>query len=181
MRFLRLSAPPSNRILLVESGSRHLAEGAIPKFRATFGVDILIDLVTCYAGLPAGLKPESSTVYRVHEYHGRAGRKRLYNELRARLPFTLAIICSGEPIMTKWKWSLALHLPSKVLVVNENSDFFWLDRSNWRIIRHIVLYRAGLSGADAAATIGRVLLFPFTLAYLLGYAAAIHLRRKVHG
>ena len=47
--------------------------------------------------------------------------------------------------MTKWKWALALRLPVKVLVVNENGDFFWFDRANWRTIRHFVLFRAGLS------------------------------------
>ena len=30
--------------------------------------------------------------------------------------------------MTKWKWALAFRLPVKVLVVNENGDFFWFDR-----------------------------------------------------
>jgi len=181
MRFLRLSYPPVARIILVESGSRSLTGQVIPKFREVFGEQVRIDLVTCYAGLPDGLDAEASTVYRIHEYRGRRGRERLFSELRRRLPCALAIICSGEPVMTRWKWALALRLPAKMLVVNENSDFFWFDRGNWPTIRHFVLSRGGLSGADAVATIGRVLLFPFVLAYLLAYAAALHLRRKVHG
>jgi hypothetical protein len=83
--------------------------------------------------------------------------------------------------MTKWKWALAFRLPVKVLILNENGDYFWLDRSNWAIIRRFTLLRAGLSGGDAVHTIGRILVFPLTLAYLLLYAAVIHLRRKVHG
>jgi hypothetical protein len=137
------------------------------------------DLVTCYAGLPAGLTAES-VIYAVHEYRGRHGRRRLYGMLRSRRPGILVMLCSGEPIMTKWKWALALHLPVKVLVVNENGDFFWFDRANWRTVRRLVLYRAGLSGGDAVRTIGRILVFPLTLAFLLLYAALIHLRRKVH-
>ena len=90
------------------------------------------------------------------------------------------MICSGEPIMTKWKWALALRLPVKVLVVNENGDFFWFDRANWRTVRRFVFIRTGLSGGDAVRTIGRILVFPLTLAFLLLYAALIHLRRKVH-
>ena len=82
--------------------------------------------------------------------------------------------------MTKWKWTLALHLPVKVLVVNENGDFFWFHRANWRIVRHFVLFRAGLTGSDAVRTIGRILAFPLTLAFLLLYAAFVHFRRKVH-
>lgn len=82
--------------------------------------------------------------------------------------------------MFRWKWALALHLPVKVLIVNENGDFFWCDRSNWTIIRRFVVFRAGLSGGRGTRTIGRVLLFPLTLAYLLLYALVIHLRRKIH-
>lgn len=179
--FLSKKHPDVSRALLVESGSRHLLEGLVPSLRQHYGEDVPIDLVTCYAGLPAGLQPESTTVYHVANYRGRAGRKHLYRELGSRPPSILVIICSGEPIMTKWKWALAARLPAKVLVLNENGDYFWLDRGNWRIIRHFVAYRAGLSGADAVRTITRVVLFPFTCVYLLLYAAVIHLRRKVQG
>lgn len=179
MRFLRLRFPPTTRVLLVESGSRHLLEGVLPYLRVTFGGQIPIDLVTCYAGLPAGLG-EGSVVYHIHRYRGRQGRARLYRELLASGVSVLVIVCSGEPIMTKWKWVLAFRLPVKLLVVNENGDFFWFDRSNWKIIRHFVLFRAGLSGGDAVRTIGQTLLFPLTLAFLLLYAAAIHLRRRIH-
>ena len=82
--------------------------------------------------------------------------------------------------MTKWKWALALHLPVKVLIVNENGDFFWLDRSNWPTIRRFVLDRSGLAGSGAVRTVGRVLASPLTLLFLLLYAAFVHLRRKVH-
>lgn len=81
--------------------------------------------------------------------------------------------------MAKWKWALAFRLPVKVLIVNENGDYFWCDRSNWKVIRRFTLLRAGLSGGNAVHTIGRILFFPLTLAYLLLYAAVIHLRRKV--
>jgi hypothetical protein len=179
MRFLRLRFPPVTRILLVESGARHLLEGVLPYLRTTFGEQVPIDLVTCYAGLPAGLHAGSG-VYHIHNYRGRQGRRRLYRELRASGVSVLVILCSGEPIMTKWKWALAFRLPVRLLVVNENGDFFWFDRGNWKIIRHFVLFRAGLSGGDAVRTISQTLLFPLTLTYLLFYAAAIHLRRRIH-
>jgi hypothetical protein len=179
MRFLRLGFPAAARILLVESGSRHLLEAVLPYLRETFGEQAPVGLVTCYAGLPAGL-PEGAGVYHIHNYRGRQGRKRLYRELLASGVSVLVILCSGEPIMTKWKWALALRLPVRLLVVNENGDFFWFDRSNWKIIRHFILFRAGLSGGDAVRTIGQTLLFPFTLAFLLLYAAGIHLRRRLH-
>lgn len=179
MRFFRLRLPTTPRILLVESGSRHLLEGVIPYLRETFGDQVPIDLVTCYAGLPAFLR-EGAAVYHIHAFRGRQGRRQLYRELLAARVSVLVIVCSGEPIMTKWKWSLALRLPVRLLVVNENSDFFWFDRSNWNVIRQFVFFRAGLSGGDAVRTIGQILVFPLTLAYLLVYAGIIHLRRKVH-
>jgi len=165
---------------MVESGSRYLLDNLLPDLPGIHGDGLQVDLVTCFAGLPEGFRPDHGTVYRVTSYPGRANRKRLYRELRANRYTVMGILCSGEPIMTKWKWALALHLPVKVLVVNENGDFFWFDRANWRTVRRLVLYRAGLSGGDAVRTIGRILVFPLTLAFLLLYAALIHLRRKVH-
>jgi hypothetical protein len=156
-------------------------EGVLPKLRRHFGEHVPVDLVTCYAGLPAGFDSESGAVYHIHNYRGREGRRRLYRELQARRYSVLVMLCCTSPIMTKWKWAIAFRLPVKVLVVNENCDYFWLDRTNWAIIRRFVLLRAGLSGGDAVHTIGRILVFPLTLAYLLLYAAVIHLRRKVHG
>jgi hypothetical protein len=179
MRFFRLTPAAPPHVLLVESGSRRLLEGVLPYLRRCYGEQAPVSLVTCFAGAPEGL-PAGAAVYRVHEYRGREGRKRLYNQLLGSGVSVLAMICSGEPILSRWKWALALRLPVQVLVVNENGDYFWFNRSNWKTIRRLVQYRAGLSGGEAVATVGQVLLFPFTLLYLLAYAAALHLRRKVH-
>ena len=171
--------PPGTRILLVESGSRYLLEGLIGGIRQTYGEAIFVDVVTCYAGIPEGFRPETTMVYRVTNYRGRAGRKRLYRELKKNRYDIIGILCSAEPIMTKWKWALALRLPAKVFVLNENGDYFWLDRGHLAAIRHFVLFRAGLAGADAVRTIARIILFPFTLLYLLLYAAVVHSRRAL--
>lgn len=177
--FFRRRVPELDRILLVESGSRHLAENLLPLLRRNTGKQVAIDLVTCYAGVPAGFPPEPDTAaFRVSEYPGRAGFKRLSAELLARRYQVLAIICSAEPIMNKWKWALAARLPAKVLIVNENGDYFWFDYSNWRIIAYFALFRAGLAGPGALRNLARLALFPFTLLYLLLYAATIHLRRQ---
>ncbi len=177
--FFTRRQPQVSRILLVESGSRYLLEGLISGIRRTYGDDIFVDLITCYAGLPAGFAPEHTMVYQVSEYRGRSGRARLYGELAANRYSILGIICSAEPIMTKWKWSLALRLPAKVFVLNENGDYFWFDHGHWGVIRHFVLYRAGLAGAGAVRTLARLFLFPFTLSYLLLFAAAVHSRRAL--
>ena len=168
--------PAVNRVLLVESGSRHLLEYVLKPLKNMFGEDVEIGLVTCYQGEPAGF---AGPVYRLNDYGGVGGRERLGRELEE-AGFSIAgIICAAEPIMTKWKWWLAWRLPVKVFIINENADFFWFDRSRWRTLLKFLFYRAGLSGAAAVPTLLRLIFFPLTLSYLLLYAATVHLRRRI--
>ncbi len=163
----------------MESGSRCLFEGLISGIRETWGEDTQVDLVTCYAGLPRGFDPERTRVFRVSDYRGGEGRRRLYRELAAGTYTILGMICSGEPIMTKWKWMLAARIPAKVFVLNENCDYFWLDRGHWAVMWHFALFRAGLAGAGAVRTIARFVLFPFMILYLVLYATVVHFRRAL--
>jgi len=167
-------------MVLIESGSRHLLEDLIPGLYEIYGQNLQLDLVTCYAGLPKSFRESQGRVFRVTDYTGGTSRRRLYNELASRRYSVCGILCSGEPIMTKWKWVLAARLRSKLFLLNENGDYFWFDYSQWRTIRHFILFRAGLAGAGAVRTLTRLALFPLTLAYLLLYAAAVHIRRKMH-
>jgi len=176
--FLRRFVPPFSRVLLVESGRRDLLEDLLsglyevhPNMRA--------DLVTCYAGVPRHFRSERGEVHRVTDYPDGRSRKKLYRLLGANRYTVVGIICSAEPIMTKWKWMLAARLPGKVFVLNENGDYFWLDRGHLSNIRHFILFRAGLTGAGAVRTLARLVLFPCTLVYLILYAATVHLRRKL--
>ncbi|MBS1857519.1 MAG: hypothetical protein JST11_19280, partial [Acidobacteria bacterium] len=112
--FLTGRHPKVTSILLVESGSRGLLEGLIGGLRKTWGESVFIDLVTCYASLPKGFEAHNTRVYRVGDYRGRAARGRLYAELKRNRYSMAGIICSGEVVMAKWKWALALRLPAKV-------------------------------------------------------------------
>ena len=182
MRYLLTGRQPLPKaILLVESGSRRLFERLIPILRQTWGEDVFIDLVTCYATLPAGFRAETTRIYGITGYRGREGRRKLYRELAANHYSLMGIICSDERIMTKWKWALAFRIPAKVFIVNENADFFWLDRVHARAIRQFLMARTGLAEAGAVRTIARVVLFPFTVLYLLLYATAVHTRRALRG
>lgn len=171
--------PDVSSILLVESGSRELLEKLLPGLRQTWGVDTPIDLVSCYATLPQGFDAASTHVYRVGDYRGREGRRKLYRELAARRYSLMGIVCSEEPLMFKWKWALTARVPSKVFVINENGDYFWLDRRHLKPIRQFVLLRAGLAGAGAVRTLARVISFPFTLLFLLAYATTVHSLRAL--
>ena len=178
--FLTGRLPKATAILLVESGTRGLVEGLIGGLRQTFGDQVQIDLVTCYATLPKGFEPHNTRVYRVGDYRGRAARARLYRELAANRYALMGIVCSGEIVMAKWKWVLALRIPAKLFIINENGDYFWFDRMHVGTIREFVLLRSGLAGAGAARTLVRLISFPFTLLYLLLYATTAHARRAWH-
>jgi hypothetical protein len=174
--FFSRGGPPLKRILLVESGPREIFETLLP---GLYPHAPEIDLVTCYGGAPSSFRQNCGQVFQVADYQGKEGRARLYAELRARKHAGIGIICADLPIMTKWKWALTAHVPAKLFVVNENGDYFWADYSNWRIIGHFVLFRAGLTGAEAVPTLTRLALFPFTLIFLLLYAGWVHLRRQI--
>jgi len=174
--FFRKGGPPFQRTVLVESGPREIFENLLPFLYTQFPE---LDLVTCFAGAPTTFKPECGNLYQVADYQGKEGRARLYQQLRTRNCGAIGIICADLPIMTKWKWALAARTPAKLFIINENGDFFWVDYANWRTIVHFVLFRAGLTGAEAVPTLTRLALFPFTLLFLLTYAGWVHGKRKL--
>jgi hypothetical protein len=174
--FLRTHIPDCSRILLIESGPRAVIERVILHVRELFGDDVEIDLVTCYAGEPAGFR---GRVYNVNDYGGAAGRDAMWAELVPRNYCAAGVICAAVPIMTKWKWWLAFKAPAKIFIINENADYFWLDRAHLRQLRKFVTHRLGISGAAAVPSLARLVIFPLTLAYLLLYAATVHLRRRI--
>lgn len=177
MRYLLSRREPTGTgILLIESGSRSLLESVVPLLRSSWAAEYRIDLVTCYGGRPECVPPDTN-VFRVGDYQTAERRRELICELRARDYAYTGLICSAEPIMTKWKWMIALRVPAKVFIVNENGDYFWLHRENAAILREFALVRAGLYGDDAVRTIGRLLIFPFAVIFLLLYALQAHARR----
>jgi len=82
-------------------------------------------------------------------------------------------------VMAKWKSMLALRIPAKIFIINENGDYFWFDRLHLSALRQFVLFRSGLAGAGAVRTIVRLISFPFALLYLLLYATTAHARRAM--
>jgi hypothetical protein len=176
--FFTRSVPPFSRVLLVESGSRDLFEKLLPNLYRNYA-EMTCDLVTCYAGAPKNFRETQGAIYRVTDYPAGSARQRFYQELAANGYSNVGIICSAEPIMTKWKWMLAARLAGKVFVINENGDYFWLDYGHLENIRYFILYRAGLTGSGAVRTLARVVLFPFSLLYLILYALTVHFRRTL--
>lgn len=175
--FFSQKIPPFDRVVLVESGPRRLFDSLAGDLYKIHGEDIRVDLVTCFSGLPEGFRETNGQVYRVRDYPGWEGAKRLAAALRANQPTVLGIICAGVPVMSKWKWMLAATLPAKLFVLNENGDYFWVDYSQWRTIVHFFAFRAGLSGANSVLLPLRMLAYPFGMSLLAGYALWMHGRR----
>lgn len=178
MRYwFRGTLPSVTRVLLVESGPRPLAQRFGPILRLICGGAVDVDLLTCYEAPADGSQILPRRVYRTKEYVSRGARAALLKELRANDYQVLAIFCADSPVLQRWKWWLALRLPVKVLLVNENADCFWLDRSNWRNAKSLLAARWGLQGTASLRTLVELAAFPFVVAYLLIYAVFAHSRR----
>jgi hypothetical protein len=177
-RFLSRRAVPFTRVLLVESGSRAIAEKVLASFYGRHSAET-VDILTCLEGAPNAFRAERGRVLRSFDYPDGASRRRLVGHLRSRHYGILAIICSGEPYLARYKFALAALVPAKVLVVNENGDYFWFDCGSLRFIGKLFASRAGVAGEGGFRTLTRVAAFPFTLALLAGFAARVHLMRQL--
>jgi hypothetical protein len=181
--FLSRAVPDPTRVLVLESGPRAVAERLIPRLREVFGRQTPIDLLTCFPSEPVSLSPEEGgsapEVWRATDCVDRRSRWRLLREIRSRRHPITAVVCANSPLMASWRLAALLMFPSKFLIVNENADFFWLDRGHWRNLLQLWMHRSGIFEESAVRAAARLAAFPFTLAFLLGYAAYVHLVRGV--
>jgi hypothetical protein len=169
--------PPLDDVLVVESGPREIADKFL---RHLYEVQSSrkVDIVTCYGSAPSAFLPERGVCYSIHdpEYSGK--RLKLLGHLRKSRYAAVSIICSGQPIMTRWKWLIAIRMPAKTLIVNEYGDFFFFDWYHRHIAQMMAASRMGIYGGNLHLDlIGQLLLFPFSLLFLLMCAGVIHLRR----
>jgi hypothetical protein len=176
-RFWSLATPPLRRILLIESGSREHSDNWL-RWLQTANPHACVDLLTCFDGSPAHLAP-GGAVFQTQDYITKQARTELIEEFRRNRYDVIAVLCTGEPVMTKWKWYVAAAVPAKVLIVNENTDFFWLHRNQWATIGKFASARLGLSGAGAARMPLQLLALPFSLAYVTAATLYFHLRRRL--
>ncbi len=178
MRYLfRKSIPHVRRVLLVESGSRSLSERFFPVLRRVFGEGVHVDIFSCVPENDFAGQAEFGHYYRSQDVARREHRGAFLAELRKNDYQAIVIYCANSPILFRWKWWLALRLPAKVLIANENADCYWLDIGHWRNAKSMVAERSGLRGTGPIRTIGQAMLFPLVLLYLILFALAVHMRR----
>ena len=169
--------PPLEDVLVIESGPREVAERFL---RHLYDVQHSrrVDVVTCFGSAPVQFDAERGVCYSIHDpaYAGRRGQ--LIRILAKGNPYSVvSVLCTGSPIMSKWKWAIASRTPAKTLIVNENADFFFLDWRHRHIAKRMVSSRIGVDGGFSLGLVADVLLVPFTIAYLALSTATIQLRR----
>ena len=103
-------------------------------------------LLSCYTDVPSGFDINRGRSFFTHQATTASARNDLFRDLAKRGYSAVCVLCTGDPIMTKWKWMAAARVPSKVLIVNENIDFYWLDIHHWRSAKAMLRHRMGLHG-----------------------------------
>lgn len=165
-----------SEVLVIESGSR----GAAAKFLGElYKTDepCRLDVLTCYRTPPEQFDASKGKVFYTHEAQAGPARAELFRTLTQSGYTALCVLCTGDNIMTKWKWAAAVRVPAKLMIVNENADCFWLDRGHLRNISAMLLERSGVRHMTPLRVAGQALAFPFTLLILLAYAGYMETRR----
>jgi hypothetical protein len=177
MRFaLSRRTPSFDRILLIESGRRQVCERFLLHLYHVRQAKH-VDLLSCYTDAPVGFDTNRGRAFFTHQATTASARNNLFRNLRKRGYSAVCVLCTGDPIMTKWKWMAAARVPSKVLIVNENTDFYWLDIHHWRNANAMLRHRMGLHGSGPFRVLADVFAFPVALTLLIAYAAGVHARR----
>lgn len=160
-------------MLLVESGPRELGEKAIECLRVAFGRETPIDVLGCRRTALAGADSYTD----VSQARSFSERMAILRRLR-KAGFSVAgVLSSGDSTMALWKWVLIAAVPAKFLVLNENVDFFWIDRAHWTNAAAMLRQRSGLGGESTVRAMAWFAAFPFAAVFLLCYAASVHLNR----
>lgn len=164
-------------VLLIESGSGGVGQRVLEKIQKLFP-DARYHLLTCWPETtPEHRAARYQSVFRASDYPAGLDKVRLLFSLARSRWRVLAILCTGEPLLWRWKLLALAIFPSKVLIANENADFFWLDWAHRRNLRQFLAVRWGVNRDEIAATFFRALLFPFTLLFLILTAFYLYTRR----
>ncbi|MBI4461180.1 MAG: hypothetical protein HY648_14125 [Acidobacteria bacterium] len=173
--FFRTTIPSVHDVLLIESGSPKVVERSLGGVRRIFP-GARYHLLTCQAD--ASSRP-FDTVFRSSDYPSWWSKLLLLLSFRKKGYEVVAVLCTKERILWRWKMLALAVIPAKVLIINENADFFWLHWRNWRTFRQLVSVRWGMAAKLRALCSGALhaLLFPFLLLFLISNAAFLYARR----
>lgn len=175
MRGLFSKAYPSfDRVLLVESGTREITEKVLHRFYEIENIGRL-DVLTCYSGVPRSFDTARGVIYSIHTEAAQSHLRFIRTVLAT--PYTaVAILSTDSGVLARWKWAVALLTKANVVMIHQEGSFhcagFWR-----RIARLISPKPMRIWITDQLRLAAEVLLMPFTISYLLLFAAAVHARR----
>jgi hypothetical protein len=180
MKYLFGSFPGADDVFLIESGSPDVSLRVVDKVRTIFP-KARYHVLTCWpetAHTPR-LPPKGpyASLFRAADYPTTLDKLRLLLSLARRRWRVLVILCTGEQVLWRWKMLALVIFPSKILIANENADFFWLDWAHRRNLRQFIAVRGGVNRDEIAATILRAMVLPFTFLFLLLTALYLYTRR----
>ena len=161
-----------DRVLLIESGPRELAESALNRLYSENPTRL--DLLTCYDTAPEAFDPGLGALYSVHDAEAVANRRGFAEKL-ARHPYTaVAVLAVDSPVLAKWKWVILLRTRAKVVTIDKHADLLPLGFAHAKAMAESLLDK--LNRAVALRFL-QLLLTPFAIAYLLLFTVVVHLRR----
>ena len=171
----RKSRPPFRRVLLIESGSRPIADRFLQSVYQFEGCS-QVDVLTCFSTPPEAFQDQRGQVFFVTD-PAIAGNRRQFLRALASVPYDIvAVLSTDSRILRNWKWAVSLLTRAKIVLIEENEDFFFLD---YGYLRHIKVDFPRLRQEQIThlRLAGEVLLMPLMISYLLLYAGQVHLRR----
>ena len=171
--FLTRRTPPVTRILLIESGSRELGEQAVVCLRKAFGAGVPIDALGCRRAPLMGVECYAD----VAEARTPSERLAILRKIRRGGYSVAGVLSSGDSTMALWKMAAIFAVPAKFLVLNENVDFFWIDRAHWPNAVALLQQRSGLGGESTVRALAWFAALPLAVLYLLSYATWVHVAR----
>ena len=179
MRFLfSRRIPAIDRILVVESAPRAICEKFLQHVYERQPAE-RVDILTCYGSAPQNYDHQRGSVFLTQQAATSNARWELIRHFKAQSYSAVAIFCAGDTLMRNWKWAIAAKVPAKILIINENADFFWLDRKHWRNARALITHRTGFHGSGPLRVMQQMITLPFAIVFLAGYAAVVHAKRTL--
>ncbi len=141
--------------------------------RKAFGAGIPIDVLGCRRAPLLGVESYAD----VSESRTFSARLAILRRIRRGGYSVAGVLSSGDSTMALWKWAAIVVVPAKFLVLNENVDFFWIDRAHWTNAAALLQQRSGLGGESTVRAMAWFAALPFAALFLLSYAAWVHLAR----
>lgn len=169
--------PPFRRVLLIESGSRSVADRFL---QYVYQLEDCgqVDVLTCFSTPPQAFRSQRGQVFLVTD-PAIVGNRRQFLRTISSMPYDIvAVLNTGSGILRKWKWAITLLTQAKIVLVPENNGFIFADYGHFLQFDVNVprLKREQITGLHLA---GEVLLMPFVVLYLLLYAGGVHFRRTL--